>query len=167
MQLPGVTSIFASLAGFTAVMIWRVRETRTAVSMKKIVIPPIGMATGFSMFLAPAFRIPWTWGATAFAAGSLALAYPLLRTSRLVREGESVMMQRSTAFFTVILSLAAVRLLARAYLDTFLSAQKTAGLFFVLAFGMVLRWRMHMFFEYRSVSASSSGETVQCKSLMR
>jgi len=152
MQLPGITSIFASLAGLAAVMVWRIREARTAVSMKKIVIPPLGMATGFSMFLAPAFRIPWTWAATAFAAGSLALAYPLLKTSRLVRDGETVMMQRSSAFFTVILSLAAVRLFARAYLDTILSVQKTAALFFVLAFGMVLRWRMQMFFEYRRVS---------------
>ena len=41
-----------------AVLAWRVREGRTAVTLRKIVIPPLGMATGFCMFLVPAFRIP-------------------------------------------------------------------------------------------------------------
>src|SRR5690348_15681782 len=148
MQVPGGMSILGSLAGLTAVMIWRVREGRTAVSIKKIVFPPLGMATGFSMFAVPAFRIPWTWAATAFVVGTVALAYPLLRTSRLVRQGEVVMMRRSSAFFTMVLALAAVRILARGYFDTFLSPQQTAALFFVLAFGMILRWRAQMFFEY-------------------
>ncbi len=156
MHVPAYLSIIASLAGLTAVMIWRVREARTAVSMKKIVMPPLGMATGFTMFLMPAFRIPWTWAALAFAIGSIALAYPLLRTSRLVRQGEIVMMQRSSAFFAVILSLAAIRFFARAYLDSYLSVQKTAALFFVLAFGMVLRWRAQMFLEYRRVMSADS-----------
>jgi len=36
-----------------------VRETRSPVSVKKIVVPPMGMATGFAMFLMPAFRVPF------------------------------------------------------------------------------------------------------------
>jgi membrane protein CcdC involved in cytochrome C biogenesis len=54
-------SAFGSLAGMLAVLAWRVREGRTAVTLGKIVIPPLGMATGFSMFLVPAFQVPWTW----------------------------------------------------------------------------------------------------------
>lgn len=149
MQFPGSMSIFGSLIGLTAVLIWRVREGRTAVSVRKIIAPPLGMATGFSMFMVPAFRIPWAWAAIAFLLGTVALAYPLLRTSRLVRQGEVVMMQRSSAFFAVILVLAAVRILAHGYFDTFLSVQQSAALFFVLAFGMILRWRAQMFLEYR------------------
>jgi membrane protein CcdC involved in cytochrome C biogenesis len=141
-----------SLLGLTAIMIWRVREGRSAVSLKKIVMPPAGMATGFSMFAVPAFRIPWTWAGVAFLVGTVGLAYPLLRTSRLVRRGEVVMMQRSSAFFAVILALAAVRILARGYFDTLLSVQQTAALFFVLAFGMVLRWRTQMLVEYRKLT---------------
>ena len=90
----------------------------------------------------------------AFLLGSLVLAYPLLRTSRLTREGDAVMMQRSNAFLAVILLLAAVRIAARGYLDTVLSVQQTAGLFFILAFGMILRWRTKMLFDYRSLSAT-------------
>jgi membrane protein CcdC involved in cytochrome C biogenesis len=144
-------SILASLFGAAAVLAWRVREGRTAVTAKKILIPPLGMATGFSMFLVPAFRIPWVWAACAFLIGATALAYPLLRTSRLVRDGEAVMMQRSNAFFLVVIVLAAIRILARNYVDRYMDLDQTGGLFFVLAFGMILRWRMRMFREYRQI----------------
>jgi membrane protein CcdC involved in cytochrome C biogenesis len=152
-QIPDGTSIAGSVAGLTAIMIWRVREGRTAVSVKKIVAPPMGMATGFSMFAVPAFRIPWTWAGLAFLVGTVGLAYPLLRTSRLVRQGEAIMMQRSSAFFAMILVLAAVRFLARGYFDTLLTVQQTAALFFVLAFGMIVRWRAQMLLEYRRLTS--------------
>jgi membrane protein CcdC involved in cytochrome C biogenesis len=158
MHFPGGMSILGSLAGLMAVLIWRVREGRTAVSVGKIIGPPLGMATGFSMFALPGFRIPWTWGAAAFLTGSLALAYPLLRTSRLVRQGEAVKMQRSSAFFAVILFLGAVRILARGYFDLLLSVQQTAALFFVLAFGIILRWRAQMFLDYRRLIADDESE---------
>jgi membrane protein CcdC involved in cytochrome C biogenesis len=146
-----VMSFISSVAGAIAVMIWRVRESRTPVSVKKIIIPPLGMATGFGMFFVPAFRVPWTWAGIAFLGGALGLAYPLLRTSRLIREGETVMAQRSNAFFAVIILLAGIRIAARSYLDTVLSVPQTAALFFILAFGMILRWRTQMLFQYRAL----------------
>jgi membrane protein CcdC involved in cytochrome C biogenesis len=112
----------------------------------------MGMATGFAMFLVPVFRIPWSWALDAFLLGALVFAYPLLRTSRLVREGDHVMLQRSNAFLAVLLVLAAVRIGARGYLDQILSVQQTAGLFFILAFGMILRWRAKMFLDYRALA---------------
>lgn len=151
MVFPTATTVVGSIIGLIAVMTWRVREARGAVSLKKIVIPPLGMATGFCMFIVPAFRVPFTWGAGAFLTGAIALAYPLLLTSRLVRQGDVVMMQRSNAFFTVILVLAAIRLMARGYLDTVLSVQQTGALFYLLAFGMILRWRINMLLEYRKL----------------
>src|ERR1700677_2910846 len=133
MRLPPGTSIVISLAGLIAVTTWRLREARSAVSVKKIVIPPLGMATGFCMFFVPAFRIPWAWAAIAFLIGAVALAYPLLLTTRLIRQGDAVMMKRSSAFLAVILVLAAIRFFARGYFDALLTAQQTAALFFVLA----------------------------------
>lgn len=147
-------SFLASIGGAIAVLVWRVQETRTPVSAKKIVIPPLGMSTGFCMFVAPVFRVPWSWAFIAFAAGALVLAYPLLRTSKLVREGATVTMQRSNIFFAVIVVLAAIRIGARAYLDTVLTVPQTAGLFFILAFGMILRWRVQMYVEYRRLLRS-------------
>jgi membrane protein CcdC involved in cytochrome C biogenesis len=153
-SLPLGWSALAAVAGLTGVLIWRVREGRTAVTIKKIVMPPLGMATGFSMFVAPAFRVPWVWAAVAFLAGAILLAYPLLATSRLERQGEAIMMRRSGAFFAVVVVLAIIRYAARGYLDAVMSVDQTAGLFFVLAFGMILRWRMRMLMEYRALTAS-------------
>ena len=151
----GISALVA-IVGLLGVLAWRVREARTAVTVKKIIIPPLGMATGFSMFIVPAFRVPWSWAAIAFLIGMVALAYPLLVTSRLVRDGDAIMMKRSNAFFIVVIGLAAIRFFARDYLDAYMSMQQTAGLFFVLAFGMILRWRMRMLFEYRTLTGQPS-----------
>jgi membrane protein CcdC involved in cytochrome C biogenesis len=152
--LPHVLSLVSSVAGAIAVMFWRVQEGRTAVSPKKIVIPPLGMSTGLAMFVVPMFRVPWSWALLAFAFGALVLAYPLLKTSRLILEGENVMMQRSNVFFGVLILLAIIRIGARGYLDTVLTVQQTAALFFLLAFGMIVRWRTQMYFEYRALTRS-------------
>jgi membrane protein CcdC involved in cytochrome C biogenesis len=142
-----------SLVGLAGVMAWRIREGRTAVTVRKIVIPPLGMSTGFCMFIVPAFRVPWTWAALAFLAGYVLLAWPLVSTSKLVREGEAIMMHRSGAFFAVIVVLALIRFLARSYLDKVMSIEQTGGIFFILAFGMILRWRLRMLMEYRALTA--------------
>jgi len=151
--LPPAPSILVSLAGLAAVTMWRLREARTAISLRKIVIPPLGMATGFCMFLAPSFRIPWDWAGLAFLIGSLALAWPLLLTTRLIRQGNEVVMKRSGAFLAVILVLAAIRFLARGYFDTILTAPQTGAIFFILAFGMILHWRARMLLDYRRLTA--------------
>lgn len=144
-----------SLAGLCAVMAWRIREGLSAVTAKKLLIPPLGMATGFAMFFDPAFRFPLTWGIGAFLIGALVLAYPLLATSSLRREGEAIMMKRSGAFFAVVIVLAGVRYLARGYFDRILSLEQTGALFFVLAFGMILRWRASLYKTYRTLSADA------------
>jgi len=151
--LPPIPSILASAAGLIAVTMWRLREARSAVSLKKILIPPLGMATGFSMFVVPAFRVPWAWAGLAFVIGAVALAWPLLLTTRLERQGEAIMMKRSSAFLVVILVLAVIRFAARGYFDTILTTQQTAGVFFILAFGMIVIWRGKMLMDFRRLKA--------------
>jgi membrane protein CcdC involved in cytochrome C biogenesis len=150
---PLITAL-VSLVGLAGVLAWRVREGRSAVTMKKIVIPPLGMATGFCMFLVPRFRIPFTWGIGAFLIGAVVLAYPLLLTSDLHRQNGVIMMKRSSAFFSVIIVLAVVRYLARGFFDRFLTLEQTGALFYLLAFGMILRWRAKLFFAYRALTNS-------------
>ncbi|MGA2538436.1 MAG: cytochrome c biogenesis protein CcdC [Terracidiphilus sp.] len=152
MAFPSGTSILIALTGMVAVIIWRLREARSAVSLKKIVIPPLGMATGFCMFIAPAFRIPWAWAGIAFLVGAIALAWPLLLTTRLIRVDGAVMMKRSSAFVVVILVLAAIRFFARGYFDTLLTAPQTAALFFILAFGMIVIWRAKLLIDFRKLT---------------
>ena len=161
MQLLPGTSILVSLAGLITVIAWRLREVRTAVSVRKIVIPPMGMATGFCMFFIPAFRIPLAWAGAAFLIGYVALAWPLVLTTRLIRLENAVMMKRSSAFLVVIFALAAIRFLARGYFDTILTVQQSAGLFFVLAFGMILRWRTKLLIDFRKITADLPGNSAR------
>jgi len=156
MAFPSGASIFISLAGLVGVIAWRLREARTAITLKKIVIPPLGMATGFSMFIMPAFRVHWAWAAAAFVVGYAALSYPLLLTTRLVQQGDVVMMKRSSAFLAVIVVLAAIRFFARGYFDTIVTTQQSAGIFFILAFGMIVRWRTSLLIDFRRLTAEQS-----------
>ncbi|HEV2214782.1 MAG TPA: CcdC protein domain-containing protein, partial [Terracidiphilus sp.] len=94
------------------------------------------------------FRVPWTWALAAFAVGAILLAYPLLKTSSLRREGDTIWMKRNAAFFAVVGLLAAVRYFARDYVDRYMTLEQTGGLFFILAFGMILRWRMALLRTY-------------------
>lgn len=151
MFISPATSAVATIVGMLAVLAWRIQEGRRAITLKKIVIPPLGMATGFSMFIVPAFRIPWTWAGAAFLIGAIVLAWPLVLTSRLERDGDVVMMRRSSAFLIVVIALAAIRYFARGYFDRILTIEQTGGLFFILAFGMILRWRVGMLLAYRSI----------------
>lgn len=155
LSTPAITAL-VSLIGLAGVLTWRVREGRTVVTMRKIVIPPLGMATGFCMFLVPQFRIPLAWGLGAFLIGAVVFAYPLLLTSDLHLQDGVIMMKRSSAFFAVIIVLAVVRYLARGFFDRFLTLEQTGALFYLLAFGMILRWRAKLFFAYRTLTASSS-----------
>lgn len=157
MHISPLTYAVTSVFGAVAVIIWRVREGQTPVTLKKILIPPAGMATGFSMFIVPLFRIPWLWALAAFFIGAIVLAWPLLRTSRLHREGDVIMMKRSSMFLVVIIVLAAIRLAARSYFDRIMTVEQTGALFFILAFGMILRWRMNMYFQYRNLTSIPDG----------
>jgi membrane protein CcdC involved in cytochrome C biogenesis len=149
---PVITAV-VSLVGLAGVLAWRIREGQTPVTMKKIVIPPLGMATGFCMFLYPPSRVPWMWGIGAVLVGAVIFAYPLLLTSDLHRQNGVIMMKRSSAFFSVIVVLAVVRYLARSYFDRFLSLEQTGSIFYLLAFGMIARWRAKLFFAYRALTA--------------
>jgi membrane protein CcdC involved in cytochrome C biogenesis len=155
-SLPAVRALatLSPIAGGLAVLSWRIRETRTPVSTAKIVIPPLGMSTGFGMFVAPSMRIPLLWGVAAFLVGALVFAYPIARTSTLERRGDAVMMQRSRAFLAILLGLLAVRIALHEYVQALITPRQTAAVFFVLAFGMIVRWRAGMLLQYRRLASS-------------
>lgn len=146
----------ASMIGAAVVLAWRVRETRRPVTALAIVLPPCAMATGFAMFALPAMRIPLGWAAGAVLTGMLLLAVPLVRTTRLERRGDEVMVQRSRAFLAVLLVLFGVRLALREYLDRLVTPLQTAALFYLLAFGMIVAWRAWMFRQYRRLQREAA-----------
>ena len=75
-----IGSMGAAILGALAVLAWRMHESRRPVSLRGLVIPPLGMSTGFSMFAMQAFRVPWMWGLSAFVLGAAIFAQPVIAT---------------------------------------------------------------------------------------
>jgi membrane protein CcdC involved in cytochrome C biogenesis len=150
--------IVTSLLGAAVIIAWRLRETSRPITARKIVIPPLGMSTGFSMFVYAPTRIPLAWGLSAFAVGACVFAYPLVKTSKLLRHGDDVLLHRSKAFLWILLGLFAIRFAARTYVEQLISPIQTGSIFFLLAFGMILPWRVLMLLEYRRLLATSPAE---------
>ncbi len=140
--------VLASLAGAGAVIVWRFRETSSPVSVRKIIVPPLAMSTGFFMFLAPATRVPLSWASVALLVGALVFSYPMAKTSRLTRRGDLILMERSKAFLWILVGLVALRFALRAYVEQFVTPVQTGALFYLLAFGMIVRWRATMLVQY-------------------
>jgi len=141
---PALLMIAATLAGAVVMLAWRAREGRRPVTLRSVIIPPLGMSTGLCMFVVPATRVPPTWALAALTLGALVFAIPLIRTSRLVREGERILVQRSGAFIAILLGLVAVRFGLRTWLEQYVSPLQTGAPAFLLAFGAVVRWRLEM-----------------------
>jgi membrane protein CcdC involved in cytochrome C biogenesis len=154
------TVIITSLIGAALIIVWRLRETSRPITARRIVIPPLGMSTGLAMFAFPPARIPLSWALGAFALGVLVFAYPLVKSSRLTRRGDQILLERSKAFMWILLGLVAVRLFARSYVERHVNTLQTGSIFFLLAFGMIVRWRVQMFMRYRElVTAPASPVT--------
>jgi len=148
--MPLATAI-ASLVGAAGVIAWRSRETKRAVSARSILIPPLAMSTGLAMFVVPQTRIPWSWAAVAFFTGALLFSQVLVRTSTMAREGDVVVLRRSKAFLWILLGLVAVRLVLRSYVERYVSPMQTGSVFYLLAFGMIVTWRITMYRRFRQL----------------
>jgi membrane protein CcdC involved in cytochrome C biogenesis len=152
-ELVHVAVALGSLAGAAVVIGWRLRETRRPVTARSILIPPLGMSTGLAMFVVPATHIPWGWALGAFFTGVLVFSVPLVRTSQLHVEGGAIVLKRSKAFLWILLGLVAVRFGLREYVGRYVTTPQTGAIFFLLALGMVLTWRVMMFRRYRALQA--------------
>lgn len=142
----------STILGTAAVLIWRVREGQSPVRLGKIIAPPLGMSTGFAMFLVPRFQVPLEWAGVAFLLGALLFAWPLIYTSRLHKdEHGQIWMKRSPIFFLMLLALVALRFGMRSYVEHFLTYWQTGGLAFILAFGMIIHWRIRMLYEFKKL----------------
>jgi membrane protein CcdC involved in cytochrome C biogenesis len=143
-----LSSIGMAAMALLAILV-RMRAGSRPLTPVKIIMPPLGMSTGFLMFALPAFRIPLLWASLAFAAGLLLLSYPLIRSTKLQLQDGAVYVKRSKAFVFVLLGLLVLRLALHTYIEEFISVPQTGALFFILAFGMLLPWRAAMLLRYR------------------
>ncbi|MET3938653.1 membrane protein CcdC involved in cytochrome C biogenesis [Paenibacillus sp. PvP094] len=134
----------------------RLKASHRPVTIRKILIPPLGMSTGFLMFVVPETHIPLWWAVIAFLVGWFIFSYPLIRSTRFEKVNEEIFATRSRSFAFILLGLLAVRLILHEVIQQYVTIPQTGGLFFLLAFGMIVRWRVYMYKHYKEVVAASA-----------
>lgn len=137
----------------------RMKASHRPVNVKKIIIPPLGMSTGFLMFIVPEVHIPLLWGVVSFLTGWFIFSYPLIRSTKFETVDGQVFVKRSRAFFFILLSLLAVRMLLHEFVQQYITVPQTAALFFTLAFGTLLHWRLYMYIQYRKLFPAETADT--------
>ncbi|WP_341961116.1 cytochrome c biogenesis protein CcdC [Planococcus maritimus] len=145
-----VTTIGALIMGTLAIIV-RSKSAKKPASVKKIILPPLFMSTGALMFIFPFFRVAPLQIAEALLVGVL-FSIILIRTSNFeVRDGE-IYLKRSKAFVFILLGLLLVRLLAKVILSSSIDVGELGGMFWLLAFGMLVPWRLAMLRKYQSIA---------------
>lgn len=132
------------------VMFIRMKASRRPVSAKKIIIPPIAMSSGALMFLFEPFRVAPLQIVEASVVG-LVFSLFLIATSKFEVRGEHIFLKRSKAFFFILISLLAFRVLAKLVLSDSFDIGELGGMFWILAFSMILPWRIAMLTQYKKL----------------
>jgi membrane protein CcdC involved in cytochrome C biogenesis len=131
-------------------MIIRMKAAKRPASAKKIILPPIFMSTGALMFIFPVFRVHPMQIVEAFTVGML-FSILLIKTSKFEIKNQDVYLVRSKAFIYILFGLLAVRVVAKLVLSSSIDVGELSGMFWILAFGMIVPWRIAMYLQYKKL----------------
>ena len=120
---------------------------------KKIILPPFFMATGALMYVIPYFRLTGTEILESLVLGVL-FSTVLIWTSRFEVKGSEIYMKRSKAFPIILISLLVIRTVIKIFISNEIDPGEIAGMFFLLAFCMIVPWRLAMYYQYKKVKKS-------------
>ncbi|MER1274745.1 DUF1453 family protein [Bacillus velezensis] len=134
-----------------SVMIVRIKSSDKPASPKKIILPPIFMSTGALMFLFPIFRVTGEEFLEAITLGVIFSIF-LIKTSKFEIKNNEIYLKRSKAFVFILIGLLVIRIAMKSILSTTIDYGALSGMFWILAFGMIVPWRIAMFLSYRKLS---------------
>ena len=138
--------VFAFLMGAVVIVI-RMKAQNFPVNEKKIILPPFSW-TGALMYVIPYFRLTGTEILESFVLGVL-FSTVLIWTSRFEVKGSEIYMKRSKAFPIILISLLVIRTVIKIFISNEIDPGEIAGMFFLLAFCMIVPWRLAMYYKYK------------------
>ncbi|MCI2254076.1 cytochrome c biogenesis protein CcdC [Domibacillus sp. PGB-M46] len=144
-----ISSLAAVMMGLGALFV-RMRAAKKPTSARKIIMPPLFMSTGALMFVFPMFRVTPLELLEAAAVGCL-FSLLLIKTSNFEIRGQDIYLKRSKAFPIILMSLLVIRIIGKLVLSTTIDVGQLGGMFFILAFAMILPWRMAMYKKYMTL----------------
>lgn len=145
--------VFSILVAFfmSAVVIFiRVKAQKYPVNTKKIMLPPLFMATGALMYVVPYFRLTGLEILESVIVGFI-FSSILIFTSYFEVKDQQIYLKKSKAFPIILVSLLIMRTILKVYIGNSVHPGELAGMFFLLAFSMLLPWRVAMLLRYRSI----------------
>ncbi|KMY44585.1 membrane protein [Bacillus sp. FJAT-27916] len=141
-----IAAIVMALAVFTI----RMKASKKPATLKKIILPPFFMSTGALMYVFEPFRLSGTEIVEAVLLGMFFSIF-LIMTSRFEIKEEQIYIKRSKAFVFVLLGLIIVRTLLKFILSSSVDVGEIGGMFFLIAFSMIVPWRVAMYVQYKKL----------------
>ena len=132
------------------VMVIRLKAAKKPTNAKKIILPPFFMATGAFMYLVPKFRLTGMEIVEAVVVGMLFSIF-LIKTSKFEIRENDIYLKRSKAFIFILIGLLAIRIIMKSILSSTIDPFQLSGMFFLLAFSMLLPWRIAMYLDYKKL----------------
>ena len=147
-----IASIIVSLFMVVVVNFVRFKNTKKPAEAKKIILPPFFMATGASMFILPMFRPTLPELISSVVMGML-FSIVLIKTSKFEIRDNQIYLQRSKLFLVAFIGLVALRMIVKVILaeTIHIDPAQMSGIFFILAFSMILPWRISMYMGFRKL----------------
>ncbi|MEH7521772.1 cytochrome c biogenesis protein CcdC, partial [Bacillus sp. JJ1503] len=137
------------------VMFLRMKAAKKPASAKKIVLPPIFMSTGAFMFIFPYFRVTPLEILEATLVGMI-FSLLLIKTSKFEIRENQIYLKRSKAFAFILIGLLILRIAGKLVLSSSIDLGELSGMFWILAFGMIVPWRVAMYMNYRKLQRELS-----------
>lgn len=132
------------------VLFVRMKAAKKPTNAKKIILPPIFMSTGAFMYVVPEFRLTPMEIGEAIIVGML-FSILLIKTSNFEIRGNDIYLKRSKAFIYILVGLLILRLILKAILSSTIDIGQLSGMFFLLAYSMIVPWRVAMYRSYRKL----------------
>ncbi|MGG5253671.1 CcdC family protein [Neobacillus sp. SM06] len=149
MNMVVVSSVGAALMAVFVLFV-RLKAAKKPASVKKIVLPPIFMSTGALMYIIPDFRLTPAEIVEAVIVGMLFSIF-LIKTSKFEIQGNDIYLKRSKAFVFILIGLLIIRIVAKSILSTSIDYKQLGGMFFLLAYSMIVPWRIAMYINYKKL----------------
>lgn len=145
-----VLSILIAFVMGAGVIVIRMKVQKYPVNTKKIILPPFFMATGALMYVVPYFRLTGFEIIESVVLG-VVFSSVLIMTSHFEVKGSQIYLKKSKAFPFVLVTLLLFRTVLKVFLGNSVDPGELAGMFFLLAFSMLVPWRLAMLYRYKKI----------------
>ncbi|QAR54303.1 hypothetical protein BAE_16365 [Bacillus aerophilus] len=146
-----IISSIVAVCMAVAVMFIRIKSSAKPATVKKIILPPIFMSTGALMFFVPMFQVTGAEFLEAITVGMFFSIF-LIKTSKFEIRGNEIYLKRSKAFVFILIGLLVLRIGMKTILSSSIDYGALSGMFWILAFGMIVPWRIAMYLSFRKMS---------------